>query len=124
LVENGRAVVLDLDLEILQEIRATPVKYTPVRKFPTSAFDLSIIAGVRELAATLELEIRRLAGDLAEHVEYVREYRGERVPEGKKSVSFRVVAGAPDHTLSPEEIAELRTNIIKGLNGLGYELRV
>jgi phenylalanyl-tRNA synthetase beta chain len=85
---------------------------------------LSIIAGTRELAGTLELEIRRFAGDLAESVEYVREYQGERVPEGKKSVSFRVVAGAPDHTLSPDEITEVRNRIITGLNGLGYELRV
>ena len=59
-----------------------------------------MIAGVRELAGDLELEIRRFAGDLAEAVEYVREYQGEPLPEGKKSVSFRVVAGAPDHTLT------------------------
>jgi phenylalanyl-tRNA synthetase beta subunit len=57
-------------------------------------------------------------------VEYVREYRGERVLEGKKSVSFRVVAGAPDRTLSSAEIAELRNRIIEGLRGLGYELRL
>jgi phenylalanyl-tRNA synthetase beta chain len=124
LVENGRAAVLDVDLVVLEELRAAPAKYTPVRKFPTSAFDLSIIAGARELAGTLELEIRRFSGDLAESVEYVREYRGERVREGMKSVSFRVVAGAPDHTLSPEEITELRNGIIAGLNGLGYELKV
>jgi phenylalanyl-tRNA synthetase beta chain len=95
-----------------------------VRKFPTSAFDLSIICGVRELAGTLELEIRRFAGELAVSVEYVREYQGERVPEGKKSVSFRVVVGAPDHTLSADEIADIRERIIAGLSGLGYDLRV
>jgi phenylalanyl-tRNA synthetase beta chain len=124
LVENGRAAVLDVDLQVLEELRAAPAKYTAVRKFPTSAFDLSIICGVRELAGTLELEIRRFAGELAVSVEYVREYQGERVPEGKKSVSFRVVVGAPDHTLSADEIADIRERIIAGLSGLGYDLRV
>ena len=124
LMENGRAAVLDIDLDVLQELSAAKASYKPVRKFPTSAFDLSIIAGARELAATLELEIRRFAGELAESVEYVREYQGERVPEGKKSVSFRIVAGAPDHTLHPDEITKLRNRIIAGLNSLGYELRV
>jgi phenylalanyl-tRNA synthetase beta chain len=125
LVEHGRAAVLDIDLGVLQELLTpTRASYTPVRRFPTSAFDLSVIAGARELAGDLELEIRRFAGELAERVEYVREYQGEQVPEGKKSVSFRVVAGAADHTLTAEEIADLRNRIIAGLNGLGYVLRV
>jgi phenylalanyl-tRNA synthetase beta chain len=124
LIENGRAAVLDIDLELLQELTPLRASYTPVRRFPTSAFDLSIIADARELAGTLEPEIRRFAGDLAEAVEYVREYEGERLPEGKKSVSFRVVAGAPDHTLSSSEITELRDRIIAGMQGLGYDLRV
>ncbi len=124
LIEAGRAAVLDIDLTLLQELTPPSVKYKPVRRFPTSAFDLSIVAGARELAGTLELEIRRFAGDLAQAVEYVREYQGERLPEGKKSVSFRVVVGAADGTLSAAEIAGIRNRIIEGLNGLGYELRV
>ncbi len=124
LVENGRAAVLDIDLALLREVTPPRASYTPVRRFPTSAFDLSVIADARELAGNLELEIRRSAGELAEAVEYVREYRGERVPEGKKSVSFRVVAGAVDRTLSSGEITELRDRIIAGLQALGYELRV
>jgi phenylalanyl-tRNA synthetase beta chain len=116
--------VLDIDLELLQELTPPRASYTPVRRFPTSAFDLSVIADARELAGTLELEIRRFAGELAEAVEYVREYQGERLPEGKKSVSFRVVAGAADHTLSSSEITELRDRIIASLQGLGYDLRV
>ena len=83
-----------------------------------------MIADARELAGTLELEIRRFAGDLAESIDYVREYQGEQVPAGKKSVSFRVVASAPDRTLSSNEITSLRNRIIEGLNSLGYELRV
>jgi phenylalanyl-tRNA synthetase beta chain len=124
LIESGRAAVLDIDLDLLRELTPARLSYTPVRKFPTSAFDLSVIAGARELAGTLELEIRRFAGDLAESVEYVREYQGERVPEGKKSVTFRVVAGAANHTLSSSEITELRDRIIAGFSGLGYDLRV
>jgi phenylalanyl-tRNA synthetase beta chain len=123
LVENGRAAVLDIDLDILQQLTPGRANYTPVRRFPTSAFDLSVIAGVRERAGDLENEIRGLAGDLAEQVEYVREYQGDPLPEGKKSVSFRVVAGAADHTLTAGEITDLRSRIIAGLNSLGYELR-
>jgi phenylalanyl-tRNA synthetase beta chain len=124
LIESGRGAVLDLDLEVLQELTPATAKYTPVRRFPTSAFDLSILTAERELAATLELHIRQFAGDLAEAVEYVREYQGPPLPEGRKSVSFRVVAGAPDRTLSSADITGIRNQIIEGLTALGYELRV
>jgi phenylalanyl-tRNA synthetase beta chain len=123
LLENGRAAVLDIDLDVLQELTPARANYTPVRRYPTSAFDLSVIAGVRELAGNLELEIRRFAGELAGRVEYVREYQGEPLPPGKKSVSFRVIAGAADHTLTAEEITALRDRIIAGLNSIGHELR-
>jgi phenylalanyl-tRNA synthetase beta chain len=123
LVEAGRAAVLDLDLALLQELSPEPAKYTAVRRFPTSAFDLSIVAGERELAGTLELEIRRFGGELTEAVEYVREYRGAPLPAGMKSVSFRVVVGG-EKTLSSDEIGAIRNGIIAGLQGLGYELRV
>jgi phenylalanyl-tRNA synthetase beta chain len=123
LVENGRATVLDIDLGALQESIPPRARYTPVRRFPTSAFDLSIVAGVRELAGNLESQIRLLGGDLVESVEYVREYQGEQVGAMLKSVSFRVVVGAADHTLSSDEITALRENIITGLFALGYQLR-
>jgi phenylalanyl-tRNA synthetase beta chain len=124
LLETGRAAVLDIDLAVLQELKPSGASYTPVRRFPGSAFDLSVIADVRELAGTLEQLIRSSAGELAEKVEYVREYQGERLPEGRKSVTFRMTAGAPDHTLTADEITALRNRIIAGLQGLGYELRV
>jgi phenylalanyl-tRNA synthetase beta chain len=118
LLAAGRAAVLDIDLEALQELTPARANYTPVRRFPTSAFDLSVLAGARERAGDLEQEIRRFA----EQVEYVREYQGDPLPEGKKSVSFRIVASARDHTLTAEEITDLRNKIIAGLNGQGYQI--
>ena len=123
MTETGRAAVLDIDLTLLRGLAAERAAYTAVRRFPTSAFDLSIIAGARELAGTLELEIRRFGGELTEAVEYVREYQGAPLEAGMKSVSFRVVVGGTK-TLSSDEIGAVRNAIIEGLRGLGYELRV
>ncbi len=123
LVDGGRAAVLDIDLTLLQQLAPETVKYKPVRRFPTSAFDLSIVTESRALAADLENEIRRFAGDLTEAVEYVREYQGSPLPEGKKSVSFRIVVGG-EKTLTTAEITTIRNRIIEGLTALGYELRV
>jgi phenylalanyl-tRNA synthetase beta chain len=123
LVEGGRAAVLDIDLEILRDAAPDQAKYKPVSRFPTSAFDLSVVCELRARAADLEFEIRRYAGELAASVEYVREYRGAPLPDDRKSVSFRVVVGG-EKTLSSGEITDIRNGIIEGLTGIGFELRV
>ena len=123
LIDSGRAAILDLDLTLLQELTAGRASYKPVRRFPTSAFDLSVIADARELAGNLELRVRQFAGDLTETVEYVREFQGTPLPEGRKSVTFRITAGSPDRTLSSAEITAIYDRIVAGLTELGYEFR-
>jgi len=123
LLDAGRAAVLDLDLTLLQELTPEALKYQPVHRFPTSAFDLSIVTETRALASDLELQIRRCASELTEAVEFVREYEGTPLPEGRKSVSFRVVVGG-DKTLSSAEITAIRNTIIEGLTKQGHELRI
>jgi phenylalanyl-tRNA synthetase beta chain len=123
LIENGRAAILDLDLTLIQANPRPAIRYRPVHRFPSSAFDVSVIAPQRELASTLQTRIRELAGELTEAVEYVREYQGAPLNAGEKSVSFRVVVGAPDRTLSAADITAVRERIVEGLKSDGYHLR-
>jgi phenylalanyl-tRNA synthetase beta chain len=125
LVETGRAAVLDLDLRIVQRLTAgAEAKYKPIRRYPSSAFDLSVIAGLREYASELEARLRGFAGPLVESIQFVRQYSGPPMAEGQKSVSFRLTVGSPERTLSSEEVGEIRARIIEGMRGLGYDLRV
>src|ERR1051326_7437157 len=73
---EGRAALLDLDLALVQKLRPRDKAYTPLRRYPSSQFDLSVIAGARELVAELLTKIERFAGDLLESIEYVRQYSG------------------------------------------------
>jgi len=124
LVETGRAALLDIDLHVMESLGTVETKCVPVRRYPSSAFDLSVIAPVRELAGTLEAAIAVFAGPLLESIQFLREYTGEKVAEGMKSISFRVTVGAPDRTLSSDEIAGIRTNIIERMRELGFQLMV
>jgi phenylalanyl-tRNA synthetase beta chain len=123
-VENGRAAILDLDLRLVESLSADRTKYTPIRRYPSSAFDLSVIARSRELAGTLETAIAGFAGPLLESIQFVRQYAGPPLTEGTKSVSFRLTVGSPERTLSADEIAAIRATIIDRMRDLGYELRV
>jgi phenylalanyl-tRNA synthetase beta chain len=124
LVDAGRAAVLDLDLRLLQTLAVADIKYKPVRRYPSSAFDLSVIAGLREHAATLEGGIRSFAGPLLESIQFQRQYSGPPLDADRKSVSFRLTVGSADRTLSSDDVTAIRTAIIEGMRGLGYELRV
>ncbi len=121
LMESGRASVLDIDLLRLQQLAAPAAIYQPIRRFPESAFDLSIIVNARDLAGDLAHSIRGHAGRLAESVDYIREYQGPPVPQGKKSVTFRITLADPSRTLLEDEITATRNRIIEGL---GYDTRV
>lgn len=121
---EGRAALLDVDLALAQELSAVEKRYTPIRRYPSTAFDLSVVAGERELAAELRDKVAGFAGPMLESIVYLRQYSGPPLAEGTKSVSFRLTLGSPERTLSLEEAGEIRAAIIEGMRGLGYELRV
>ena len=121
---EGRAGVLDLDLDVVQKLRPRDKTYTPLRRYPSSQFDLSVIAGARELVGDLRAKIQEFAGELLESIEYVRQYSGPPLPENTKSVSFRLTVGSPERTLSSDAVGAIRARIIEGMRGHGYELRV
>jgi phenylalanyl-tRNA synthetase beta chain len=99
-------------------------KYQPLRRFPSSAFDLSVIAPGRALTGEIQTHLASFAGAALDSIEYVRQYSGPPLPERTKSVSYRLTVSAPDRTLSSDDVAMIRQRIIDGMKGLGYELRV
>lgn len=121
MVEQGRAAVLDLDLTALQSAQPGEVKYQPLRRFPSSAFDLSVVTGPRALIANIESAIRKSAGPNLIGVEFLRDFA---LPSGDRSLSYRLTIGAIDRTLSAEEVTAARTSVIEGMQEAGYELRV
>ena len=121
---EGRAAILDLDLACLQRLDTHEVRYQPLRRFPTSAFDLSVIAPLRDPAGNIQRLLTTAAGSDLVEIEFVREYTGAPLPEDRKSVSYRLTVGAPDRTLSSDEVTTIRTRIIEALRQSAYDLRL
>jgi phenylalanyl-tRNA synthetase beta chain len=108
----------------MEQLAPRDIRHMPIRRFPVSAFDLSIIAGARELVGDLRTKVAGLAGPMLESIEYLRQYSGPPLADGQKSVSFRLTLGSAERTLSSEEAGEIRAAVIEGMRGQGYELRV
>jgi phenylalanyl-tRNA synthetase beta chain len=127
MIEGGRATVLDLDLARLMQLQRTPERYQPLRRFPESAFDLSVLAGPRVLITDVQLALEKLAGDTLLSIVFLREFSlpsGAGDDSGARSLSYRLTVGAQDRTLSAEEVGVVRSGIINGMRSAGYELRL
>jgi phenylalanyl-tRNA synthetase beta chain len=129
LLENegieGRAVCFDVDLDLAQRLAASQrVAYKPLRKYPTSGFDLSVVSSMSVPVDQIQDELTRLAGSDLAAIEFVRQYAGPPLPEGQKSVSYHLEIGALDHTMTADEVTVIRNRIIQGMRDAGFELRV
>jgi phenylalanyl-tRNA synthetase beta chain len=118
MVETGRAAVLDLDLTEVFDFQKLAVRYQQLRRFPTSAFDVTVAVPARTTIGEVQAAVPGHADILS--VEFLREFA---LPDGRRSLSYRITAGAADRTLSSDEVGTIRTAVIEALTARGWESR-
>ena len=116
--------VAALDFDAIFALRAGTVEYKPLPKFPATTRDFSFVVDEDMEAATLESTMARAGGKLVESVALFDIYRGEKIGEGKKSVSLRVSLRASDRTLTVEEADKVAAKILGAMeHQLGITIR-
>lgn len=120
---EGRAFFFDIDIAQALALASREIHYTPLRKYPTSGFDLSLITDLRTPVAGIHDRLVQLADKDLALIEFVRQYIGPPLQQGQKSVTYHLRVGALDHTLTADELTAIRTRIIEGARAEGYELR-
>ena len=101
---------LDSDMFIPLESRTNKFKHIPV--LPSVEKDLSLIVDENITWAEMTKYIRSKASS----IKFIEEYRGNQIPEGKKSIMLRVTFDSGDTTLTSEEINIKLDAIIRTLN--------
>ncbi len=107
-----RVAWLQLDLQEVLDGPRTRRRYRPVSKFPPSDVDLAFVVPDRVAAAQVERALRASAGSLLARLELFDAYRGTGVPDGSRSLAYRLRFQAPDRTLTDAEVAEARQRCI------------
>jgi phenylalanyl-tRNA synthetase beta chain len=121
---EGRAMLFDIDMQqALSVASQMQTSYKPPRKYPTSGFDLSAVAATKTPAAEIEEHLSRAAAANLVAIHFVRQYSGPPLLEGQKSVSYHLEIGAPDHTLTSDEVSAIRERIAKAMQNAGFEIR-
>ena len=101
---------LDSDMFIPLESRTNKFKHIPV--LPSVEKDLSLIVDENITWAEMTKYIRSKTSD----IKFIEEYRGNQIPDGKKSIMLRVTFDSGDTTLTSEEINIKLDAIIRTLN--------
>ncbi|MFB6344532.1 MAG: phenylalanine--tRNA ligase subunit beta, partial [bacterium] len=102
----------ELNLTALGE--SDPVKYNPFSKQPAVKRDLDLVIDKDQHARNLKQTIRNHA-EWLESIEIFDLYRGEPLPDDKKSISFRLHFRNPERTLNDQEVNTVQENILDAL---------
>ncbi len=103
---------------------APPVRYAPLPTTPAATFDLALLVPDDLNAAEVERVLRTSGGDMLESLELFDEFRGAGVPDGMRSLAWRLTFRHPERTLRDKEIDGRRSQLLKSLeNQLGVKPR-
>ena len=86
-------------------------KFKSYSTYPGSDRDIAFYAPLDVPVADLEKLIARTGGQLLEAVTLFDEYKGKGVPEGQRSLAFRMLYRASDRTLTDQDIDPLQDKI-------------
>jgi phenylalanyl-tRNA synthetase beta chain len=119
-IKRVQAVLFELNMEKLQPLPSRENRFEHLPPLPLVEQDLSVL--VDETVKWRDIE--ELVSGMVRRCEFIEEYRGKQVPDGKKSVLFRFWLASEEKTLTAEEIEQKMNSILKKINKkLGGEIR-
>lgn len=125
-VGGARVGWMELDLGLLLHPAVTPRRseaVQPVSRFPSSDVDLAFVVPDAVPASRIGRAVSEAGGELLESVTLFDVYRGAGVPDGSRSLAYRLRFCALDRTLTDEEVGTLRQAAIDAATGEGATLR-
>jgi phenylalanyl-tRNA synthetase beta chain len=122
----------DVEAAVAFEIDAAPLlaasaageeDFEDITEFPPVRQDIAVVVPESVPAAELVELVRGAGGESLRLAEVFDVYRGEQLGEERKSLALRLEFAAPDRTLTDEEVAGLRDQIVAAVEGIGGTLR-
>jgi phenylalanyl-tRNA synthetase beta chain len=114
-LEVPPSCVFELDFEKLLEYAPRQITSHALPRFPAVERDMAIVVD-RDFASQQVINwIKNLGEALIEHVEVFDQYLGAPIPEGKKSLAYKVSYRSEDRTLTDLEINTLHQSLVERL---------
>ncbi len=116
------AYLIELDIESLLSLVQSVYRYKAVNRYPGIIRDIAVI--IDENITYQQVYDVIIDFTLVRQVNLFDMYSGEQVPEGKKSLAFRIIYQSDTRTLADEEVDKVQERILARLTQeLGASLR-
>lgn len=112
---KSSAAAAELDLDVLEKLRGKEKEYDPILRFPPSLRDIALLVPRETSYEEVFNKIKRSGGRTLRKISLFDVYEGEEIPEGKKSLAFRLCFQHKSKTLSSEEVNETQEKIMEAL---------
>lgn len=99
------------------------ITYTALPKFPSLTFDISVVIDERVEIEEIEKIVKKQGGESLKKIELFDIYQGSNLPEGKKSLAFRITMHSDERTLTDDDMAQTQKKIFDQLTKEGGEIR-
>ncbi len=123
-IKNLSVVLSELDTELLIPYKSRTNSFCRLPEYPMTDYDISMLVDSTVSWEKIKSTVEAKHNELLHGVSFVDEYKGKQIPDGKKSVTIRIVIGSPDKTLTSDEIEACGKSVMKNLaKTLGAEQR-
>lgn len=121
---SGEAALAEIDVAALRRGQPRPVKFQPISKLPSSQRDFAFLVPKNVTAAAISNEIKKVANQTLQSIEVFDVFEGGNLPEGMRSIAYRVMLQDPNTTLTESQLQTLSTDILSTLEKkLGVRIR-
>lgn len=121
---DTNSFVAELNMDLLINNAKVKQQYKSLPKFPSVTRDIALLVDDSVLVQDIHKVIKSKGGNLVEKIELFDVYKGKQIPEGKKSIAYRIVYRSEDKTLTDKDVNKVHSKILSTLEfNLGAELR-
>ena len=130
-IKNSSVMLFEIEMDAIIPLSSRTNMFTHIPEYPMTDYDVSMLFDqttkwneIYSAAKVGGASGKNNADDLLQDMSFIDEYRGRQVPDGRKSITFRLRIGSLAKTLTTEEIESCAGSVIKRLSkALGAEIR-
>lgn len=111
-IKHSNIMIFELDFDKLMPLPSRTNKFNSLPIVPLVEKDLSLLLNEETTWKEIEETIKKRVYSL----EFIEEYRGNQIPEGKKSITLRMKLGNGVDTMKSEDIEQTMNGIIRALD--------
>ena len=109
---KNKVAIFEFNLTKLTDLYSDVIKYKSIPKFPSIDLDISMIIAKKILWEEIYQAVREVEKDLIRKIMFFDVYEGQGIPEGKKSIAFRIEYRSDDKTLTMEEVQVIHQKVL------------